>query len=166
MSWLHSASPTPTPLEGALGLRPELLELYRDFYRRLWSETLVAPRLLELCRLRIAIAHDCEAERAIRHATARVTDAEVAALGRWRTAECFAPGERAALTIADKMPWAPHAVTDDDVAALRAHLSDREVVAFMLALALFDVQCRLRLALGVAAQPATVAAPASAAVLY
>ncbi len=162
MSWLRSATEVPTPFEGVLGLRPELLGLYRDLYGKLWDDTLVPPALLELCRLRIASLHDCEAERVIRHATAGVTEAQIAALDAWRTADCFTSVERATLTIADKMCGQVHEVSDEDVAAARQHLSDAQAVTLMLALGLFDAQCRVRLALGVAPQPVTVDAPASA----
>ncbi|MBI1814228.1 MAG: carboxymuconolactone decarboxylase family protein [Deltaproteobacteria bacterium] len=162
MSWLRSATEVPTPFEGVLGLRPELLSLYRDLYGKLWADPLVPPALLELCRLRIASWHDCEAERGIRHATAGVTAAQIVALDDWHTADCFTACERAALTIADKMCGQVHDVSDEDVAAVRQHLSDAQTVALMLALGLFDAQCRVRLALGVVPKPVTVDAPASA----
>lgn len=167
MSWLESAADAASPFECVLSLRPELLRLYRAFYGTLWDRHLVAANLLELCRLRIAAIHGCEAERAIRHATAGVTDEQIAALDAWRAAACFSPAERAVLAFAEKMPWQHHGVTDDDVAEVRAHLSDPQVVALTVALTLFDANCRLRLVLGVAAQPLTVEAPAAAqGVLY
>lgn len=162
MSWLRSATGEPTPLEGVLGLRPELLALYRDFYGAVWDHALAPANLLELCRRRIAQIHGCDAEWAVRHAHAGVSDRQLRALDDWRTADCFSPAERAALTCADKMPWQHHGITDADVAALRAHLADRAVVALILALTLFDAQCRVRLVLGVAPVAATVEAPASA----
>jgi len=162
MSWLHSATDSPTPFEGVLGLRPELLALYRDFYGKLWDDALVPVALLDLCRLRIARLHNCEAEAVVRHAASGVSDTQIAALDDWGAADCFSSAARAALALADKMPWQPHAITDEDIAALRAHLSDPQVVALMLALTLFDMQCRLRLALGIEPQPATVSAPYSA----
>lgn len=167
MTWLKTDVVAPTPLERVLGLRPELLALYREFYGTLWDDRLVSSALLEMCRLRIASLHGCAAEGAIRHVASGVTEQQVAALEVWRSASCFSPVERAALTIAEKIPWAPREISDDEVAVLRAHLSDAETVALMLALNLFDVQCRLRLALGVEARPASVDAPASArGVLY
>jgi alkylhydroperoxidase family enzyme len=162
MSWLHGVAEAPSAFEGVLGLRPELLQRYRAFYGTLWDSELVAVNLLELCRLRIAAIHGCEAERAIRHAGAGVTDAQLAALDRWRTAGCFSPVERAALALAEKMPWQPHGVTDADVAALRAHLTDGQVVALTVALTLFDANCRLRLVFEIAPQHRLVETPAAA----
>jgi len=161
MTWLRSASDTPTPFEGVLGLRPELLAAYRDFYGRLWDDRLVAPRLLELCRLRVALLHDCQAELAVRHETAGVAAEEVAALEQWQRNDCFTPVERAALAIADKMPWRQHEISDVEVAALRRHLPEAEAVALVLAIGLFDSHCRLRTVLGIEPRRQTVAAPAS-----
>jgi alkylhydroperoxidase family enzyme len=161
MSWLQGVRGAPSAFEAVLGLRPELLRLYRNFSSTLWNRTLVPAHLLELCRLRIAAVHDCEAERAIRHADAGVSAEQVAALDSWRDALCFSPVERAALGFAEKMPRQHHGVTDDDVAALRVHLSDAQVVALTVAAALFDANCRLRLVFGIEPQSLLVAAPAT-----
>jgi alkylhydroperoxidase family enzyme len=166
MSWLRSAD-AASPLEGVLGLQPQLLQRYRTFYAMLWERNLVPANLLELCRLRIAAVHGCAAEQALRHARAGVTNEQVGALDDWRAAACFSPVERAVLAFAEKMPWQHHGVTDEDVAAVRAHLSDSQVVALAVALALFDATCRLRLVFDVAPQPFVVDTPAAAqGVLY
>ncbi len=162
MSWLRGVPDAPSPLEGVLGLRPDLLHLYRTFYGTLWDDNLVPAHLLELCRLRIAGIHGCEAERGIRHVHAGVTDEQIAALDTWHQAACFSAAERAALAFAEKMPWQHHGVTDDDIAALRAHLTDAQVVALTVAAAVFDAHCRLRLVFGLEPQPLAVAAPATA----
>src|SRR5512143_2349414 len=108
MSWLLCAPDAPTPFEGVLQLRPELLHLHRALYGTLWERNLVPANLLELCRLRIAAVHTCEAEHVIRHASAGVTDEQVAALDNWRTAASFSPCERAVLAFAEKVPWQHH----------------------------------------------------------
>jgi alkylhydroperoxidase family enzyme len=161
MSWLTPVDAQVTPFEAVLGLRPELLELYRAFYGQLWDTAAAPPRLLELCRLRIAALHGCEAESAIRQPSAGVTGEQVAALDRWRDAPCFSAVERAALAVAEKMPWQHHAIDDGEVAALRAHLGDAEAIALLVAMALFDATCRLRLVLGLEPRPVEVDAPAS-----
>lgn len=162
MSWLTPVDAQATPFEAVLGLRPELLELYRAFYGQLWDTAAAPPRLLELCRLRIAALHGCDAEAAIRQPAASVTGEQVAALDRWPDAPCFSEVERAALAVAEKMPWQHHAIDDGEVAALRAHLDDAEAIALLVAMALFDATCRLRLVLGLEPRPVEVDAPASA----
>ena len=49
-------------LEQLFGHAPELLARYRAFRDSLADETLLSPRLQELCRLRIAAIHGCDAE--------------------------------------------------------------------------------------------------------
>ncbi len=167
MSWFAPSLDAPSPFEGILQLRPALLELHRVFYGTLWDRTLAPANLLELCRLRIAGIHGCESEHGIRHMHAAVTDEQVAALDHWRTAACFSSSERAVLAFAEKVPWQHHAITDDDVALLRAHLTDGQFVALALAAVLFDAHCRLRLVFGVEPRVCAVGAPASACgVLY
>jgi alkylhydroperoxidase family enzyme len=157
MSWMPVADPTLPPYEAWLAHRPELRELYKRFYGALWDEGLLPRRLLELCRLRVAMMHDCEAEQAVRDPESGVTDDDVEALGHWWRDERFTPAERAVLTIADKMPFSHHDITDEEYAAVREHLTEPETVALTVALALFDANCRLRIAFGLPPSPAETA---------
>ena len=156
MTWLEGAEGS-APFDAALGLRPELRDLYAAFYGKLWDEELLTASLLELCRLRVAQLHDCEAELAVRHAESGVSDAQVEALANWAGSDLFSEQERAALTLAEKMPWQHHDLTDEEYADLTAHFSESGVVALTIGVALFDANCRLRLALGT--EPAPVEAP-------
>jgi alkylhydroperoxidase family enzyme len=56
---------------------------------------------------------------------------------------------RAALALADALPYNHHQVTDDEVARVRAVLGEAGTVALLTAIAFFDVECRLRRVLGV-----------------
>ena len=161
MTWLHTPSESAAPLEQVLSLRPQLLERYREMYGQLWDRALVAPRLLELCRLRIAGVHDCDAERAIEHTGAGLTPEDRRAVDRWEESAAFSALDRAVLAFAEKMPWRQHDVTDADVVELRKYLSEAEIVALAIAAGLFDAHCRLRLTLGVDVRPLRVEAPGS-----
>ncbi len=140
-------------LEAVLAHRPQLLSLYRRFYRAFWQDRRVPRRTLELTRLRIAAIHDFDAEWQIRDAQVALTDTQLDALRRGTT-EPFDAGERAALVLAEQMPFAHHSISDDDVAAARAALGEPGCVALLTALAFFDVSCRLRLLFDLPAQPA------------
>ena len=160
MTWLK-AEEGSAPFDAALALRPELRDLYAAFYGKLWDEELLPASLLELCRLRVAQLHDCEAELAVRHAGASVSDAQIAALADWSGSELFSEQERAALTLAEKMPWQHHDLTDEEYADLNAHFGESGVVALTIGVALFDANCRLRLALGTEPTPVEAPMPAS-----
>ncbi len=153
MAWFTTADATLTPFEGWLQHRPELRELYKRFYGAPWDDRLVPRDLLELCRLRIAGLHACEAELAITDPGAGLNDEQRAAIGGWEGADCFAPAQRAALALAEKMPWRHHEIDDAEFAEARRHLTDPEIVALTVAMALFDANCRLRIVFELPASP-------------
>jgi alkylhydroperoxidase family enzyme len=149
MTWI-AAPDAATPFEGILGQRQELLARYRTFYASLWSEGLVPRRVLELCRLRIAAIHDCEAEWRLRDAALALTDTERQALRRGDF-QGFDTTEQAALNIAEQTPFAHHGITDEQVAAVAAALGPKGTVTLLTALSFFDVTCRWKLVFGVPA---------------
>lgn len=109
-------------LDLALAARPELLAGFQAFYGGLWEQDALAPALLDDLRRRI------EAQ----HTGAATVDA--------------IPPELTAY--ADLIPFAHHAITDDQAAAVRATLGDPGYVAFSIAVALFDALYRAREVLG------------------
>ncbi len=161
MTWLEGAEGDP-PFDAVLGLRPELRDLYRAFYGKLWDEQLLPASILELCRLRVAQLHECESELAVRDEGAGVDQEQLDALAHWQESDRFSAAEREALLLAEKMPWQHHEITDEEHAALRAHFGDEGTVALTVGIALFDANCRLRLVLGTEPVPIATKAPASA----
>lgn len=161
MSWLVTRPETASAFEDVLALRPDLLEGYRAFYGSLWDDELLPSRLLELCRLRIAALAGCEAEAAITHAGSGVTALEREVLARREIPDSTSDLERRALAIASKVPFEIHGLEDDGLAALREALGDDGLVALMVALPLFDANCRLRLVLEVGPVYNEVSLPAS-----
>jgi alkylhydroperoxidase family enzyme len=157
MSWLQKQD-AKTPFEGFLAHRPELLERYRAFYASLWREQLVPRRTLELCRLRVAAIHDCRQEWVIRDAEVSLSAEQVAALERGDL-QPFAEAERAALTVAERIPYQHHALTDDEVAEVKRSIGDAGCVSLLNALVLFDVNCRLKLTFEIPAEPMTLPQP-------
>jgi alkylhydroperoxidase family enzyme len=152
-----------TPMEQVLGLRPALLEAYRDFYGTLWDNEVLPARLLELTRLLIATEHFCDAELAIRQSDSGVTDAEIDGLKDWRSIESLSSLEKAALAYAQQIPWNHHQITDDQVNAVKAEIGDAGFVALNFAATFFDANCRLRLLFEMPASATeSVKAPASA----
>lgn len=161
MAWLPAADSARPPFEAWLSHRPELRDLYKRFYGAIWDEGLLPRSMVELCRLRIAQLHDCEAELAVRDPGAGLTEAQLAELDWWERSHLFSASEKAALALAEKMPWAHHQITDEDYAVVRTFLSESETVALTVALALFDANCRLRLVFDVEPSPAGAVASAA-----
>ncbi len=150
MSWLPTQSEGATPLDRTFGLRPNLYDAYRDFMAAFWERRAVDPVILELCRLQVARIHGCRSELAIRHRPAvegGLTEEQVAALG---TSEVpFDAAQRACLRFAEMFVRDPHAIRDEDAAAVVDDLGEAGLVALTEALALFDGFCRFRLMLDV-----------------
>ncbi len=137
-------------LDALLAHRPQLLERYRAFRAAVHAADRLPPRLLEACRLRVAAVHGCREEFARRASGVALAAHEVEAL-RVGDVAAFDAGTRAALALADALPYRHHHVTDDEVARARAALGEAGTVALLTAIAFFDVECRLRRVLG--AQP-------------
>lgn len=124
-----------------LAARPELQTGYQDFYLALWRSPHVPPRLLELCRLRTAYIHGCEAELAVMHAHVPVSQTEREALAAGDASQ-FDEAEAAALDLTEQMPFAHAQIDDAAVDRVRACLGNSGAVALVTALAFFDVTCR------------------------
>lgn len=151
MSWLPEESPGATPLDRTFGLRPNLYDAYRDFMAAIWERSALDPVILELCRLQVARIHGCRSELALRYrpaVEAGLEEAQVEALGVSEAA--FSSEQRSCLRFAEMFVRDPHAIRDEDAAAVSSALGEAGLVALAEALALFDGFCRFRLTLGVA----------------
>jgi alkylhydroperoxidase family enzyme len=140
MTWLPRQADGETPFERVFGLRPQLLQGFRDFHSVLRDPPKLDPALLDLCRLHVMGLHGCGGESPGDEET-------IAALSDWREDERFSPVERACLAFAEKFALAVQSIGDEDTAELRRHLSPADIVALCQALALFDGFARFRLIL-------------------
>jgi alkylhydroperoxidase family enzyme len=141
-----------TPLERTFALRQNLLEDFRRFYALFWEQKLVDPVILELCRLRVAQIHGCEAELRLRYQPALdagLGEAKIAALQDASHSPAYSEAERACVAFAELFTIDPHAIDDEDAARVVAALGEAGTVALVEALALFDGFVRFRLMLGV-----------------
>ena len=103
------------------------------------------PRLLELCRVRIAILLGCEAEAEARTPASGVADDVLAAIRSWPTDPRFDPLDRACLAFTEHYVIDVASIDDDTVAAVREHLGDDGVANFVNALLVVEQRIRLRL---------------------
>jgi alkylhydroperoxidase family enzyme len=155
MSWLPASAPGRTSLDRVFGLQPELYARYQEFAELFWRLRPVDPVLLELCRLRVAALLGCARELELRRPEAAALDEEkISALDDWPRSPRFSPVERACLAFAEKFVLEPHGLSDEHAAAVAAHLTAAEMVAFTEALALFDGFARFQILLGVAPEGA------------
>lgn len=110
----------------------------------------VAPDLLELARLRLAMLLDDgdELDRRKRAArTAGLPHEKVAALAAWPDSPLFSPGERACLAFVEQFAGDVGSLSDAQAAAVLEQLGPASFHAFVVALLALDQHQRLRLAL-------------------
>ena len=154
MVWFTEANTEPDEL---LQLRPELEQRYRAFLHALWQEGQVPRRVLELCQIRIAAIHDCPPSwwpatpppGAGQGAVDQATQTALRSGLNDGNRALFSDAEAAALSVAEQIPHAHHAIVDGQIAELRSTYGNAGAVALITAMAFFDVNARLRLALGV-----------------
>lgn len=109
-----------------------------------WAAT--PRRLLELCRVRIAMMLGCAAEIAARTPESGVDDAVLGALASWPSDPRFDAADRACLALAEHFVMDVASLGDDTVAAVRERLGDDGTQTFVTALLIVEQRIRLRLA--------------------
>lgn len=108
-----------------------------------WAAT--SPRLLELCRVRIAILLGCAAEVDARTPGSGVGDDLLAAIRSWPTDPRFDALDRACLAFTEHYVIDVASIDDDTVAAVSEHLGDEGVANFVNSLLVVEQRIRLRL---------------------
>lgn len=140
-------------------------QLYRNPKRRL------DPKLRELGQTRagwaraskFVFSQHCKAARSV-----GISEEKIAAIPSWSVAGCFSPVERAVLAWTDALVLAGGRAADGTFEALKAHLSDEEILELTYVTALYDMHAvmsrALRLEYDDVAEPIVeVAAPGSGA---
>ena len=111
-------------------------QLYRSKHRKL------DPKLRELAQTRVGWARGsqfvfsqhCKACRGV-----GIDEEKIEAIPHWQVAECFSPVERAVLAYTDGLVLMGGRIADGVFAALKAHLSDEEIVELSYITALYDL---------------------------
>lgn len=145
---------TKTPLElGNLRFyahRPELAKAYATYMGELRRPGLLARRLVELVRLRVAFHNQCRSCMAVRYADGAaegVDEGLVCQLAAPDEAPDLTDAERSALRFADKMASDHLSIDDTTIADLREHFSEAEIVELGMNVAAFVGYGRLSMAL-------------------
>lgn len=108
-----------------------------------WAAT--SPRLLELCRVRIATMLGCTAEATSRTPGTGVDPAMLDAIAAWPHDARFDDTDRACLAFAEHSVIDVASLDDDTAAAVRTHLGDAGLANFVSALLVVEQRIRLRL---------------------
>lgn len=114
-----------------LGHRPEVAAALGAVRAALQSSGTLAPRLVELVRLRIAFHNQCRTCMSVRYQSAiddGLTEDVVCSLERSADAEDLTPAERTALRFADLFATDHLAIDDAVYDDLRRHFTEDELV--------------------------------------
>jgi len=119
-------------------------QVYRSSKRKL------DPKLRELGQMRavwgrgskFVFSQHCKAARSV-----GLSEEKIAAVPAWQTADCFSPLERAVLAYTDALVYDGGRVADGVFAALKAHLSDEQILEFTYVTALYDMHAVMSRAL-------------------
>jgi alkylhydroperoxidase family enzyme len=112
-------------------------------HRAAWAAS--TPRLLELCRVRMAMLLGCAIEVNSRTPDSGVDDATLRSLAAWPTDPRFDDTDRACLAFAEHWLIDVASIDDATVAAVRDHLGDDGLLDFVSALLVVEQRIRLRL---------------------
>jgi alkylhydroperoxidase family enzyme len=139
-------------------------QLYRSTKRKL------DPKLRELGQTRagwargsqFVFSQHCKAARSV-----GLSEEKIAAVPHWQVADCYAPVERAVLAYTDALVYDGGRTADGIFTALKAHLSDEEILELTYVTTLYDMHAVMSRALkleydDVPERIVEVAAPAAA----
>lgn len=121
----------------------EVLAAMAAAHHAAWTAT--SPRLLELCRVRIATMLGSTAEVSMRTPGSDVAPELLDAIASWPTDERFGGVDRACLALTEHYVMDVASVDDATVAAVREHLGDEGLQNFVSALLVVEQRIRLRL---------------------
>jgi AhpD family alkylhydroperoxidase len=124
----------------AFSSAPGLLEQYLTGFYYDWhtnsgraaSVARLSPRLKELVRLRIATLNGCQTCKAARLAAETVSESEAAGVDVLDETGSFSGQERAAIRFAERMALDHGSIGDEEIAALRQHFDDAELLELMM----------------------------------
>src|SRR5260370_2595118 len=132
------------PRVGSIMLRnPKAGAAWVEYWNKLLYQGLLPPKLKEICRIKISVAHQCGYCSTVRSHVAKaegLTEDLVTELSDYESSTHFSEREKAALRYADAFKRGEHAIDSDEIfAQLQKHFSDEEIIELGLFCAETDV---------------------------
>ena len=124
----------------AFAAAPELLEMYLTGFYYPWHSNAeeaagvarLSPRLKELVRLRIATLNGCQTCKAARLAADSIPEEQALGIDAYDGSDAYTPAEKAAVRFAEQMAVDHHNIGDAEIAVLREHFDDAEILELMM----------------------------------
>lgn len=116
---------------------PELLRDYLDSFYYPWhtnqtSAARVPARVKELVRLRIATLNGCQTCLAARLARDTIPEEQARAVDDYEGSSDYSAPEKAAVRFAERLAVQHHEIDDRDIAALREHFDQAQILELMM----------------------------------
>jgi alkylhydroperoxidase family enzyme len=152
VSWLPERAAGANDFERVFRLRENLYEAWAALASMLWTKRLAPPVILQLAQLRVRQMHGLPTSGTHRMSEALEAgwdESRVAQLAAWWKSARFDATERACLRLAEQFVLDAKGIAEVEVAPVRAALGDAALVAYALALAIFDGFARFQKMLGI-----------------
>jgi uncharacterized peroxidase-related enzyme len=120
--------------------RPAIAQAFMDLNKAVLYEGTVAQELKMLVSLVTSQASGCrycQAHMANLSSLYQASDEKIRAVWEFQTSPLFAPGERAALTLAYHAALLPNEASEADFAELKRHFDEGQIVEIVATIALF-----------------------------
>lgn len=137
--------------DSPMGLVPETVSDIIALNGAVWRDSLVAPSILEIMRLRNARAVNCVFCKAVRYDVARadgLSEERAEMINDDYRASALSPREKAAVTLADCYLGFPAGVGHEAAAEIAAAYAEREIASMLTALVTFNFASRMAVSLG------------------
>jgi alkylhydroperoxidase family enzyme len=139
MNWIGTGNDRQSTMQEL----PDIAASFTQLYQSLWMQPHIPAATLELCRLRLAQLHQCEAEWQREDYVLRASRRD--ALSRWDSDDQFTDAERACLAFTEVYAMDTQAITDEHADAVKSHFGDAGLVLLVEALGILDGMTRLSL---------------------
>jgi alkylhydroperoxidase family enzyme len=133
-TWFPQLAEGETVLDGVANLRPAYGEAMRDVEAAIWSQDVLEPDILELCRLRIAqlLGSDQDDHEQLR---------------RWPTDPTLTERQRVCLAFAEQVFVDAQGVTDEQAAEVVDEIGEGGFLVLLYACGFFETTERARILL-------------------
>ena len=121
--------------------RPEILQTMIAHMEAVLNTGTLPTSLKELVIVRTSQMNSCEyclASHSLLAKKLGYSDAQIATLSAFEGSESFTPREKAALRLAERLTRNERALTEEELAELKAHFTEGEIVELMAASGLFN----------------------------
>lgn len=137
--------------DSPMGLVPETVDEIIALNGAVWRESLVAPSVLEILRLRNARTVNCVFCKAVRYDVARqdgLTEERAQMVADGYRQSALSGREKAAVTLADCYLGFPAGADSEAGAEIAGAYSEREIASMLVALMAFNFTSRMAVSIG------------------